>query len=180
MSATGAKERPLTKVAISPDMFRRVLGNYPTGVSVITARGDGDAVCGLVVGSFTSVSLDPPLVGFFPDKRSQAWPRIEAAGRFAVNVLSSDQQTIARQIAKPGSDKFTDIEIDLSPSGLPILSAAMMVIECTIRDVIETGDHWMVLGEVEHLEARRAADPMLFLRGAFGGFSERTLATEAV
>src|SRR5437764_2940282 len=74
--------------------FREVLGHYPTGVVVVTAAGDNGPPAGLAIGSFTSVSLDPPLVAFFPDKSSSSWPRIEAAGSFCVNILGEHQEDI--------------------------------------------------------------------------------------
>ncbi|MFM6931786.1 MAG: flavin reductase family protein, partial [Novosphingobium sp.] len=81
----------MDETAIDPAVFRRVLGNYPTGVTVVTAMGEDGQPIGMVVGTFTSVSLDPPLVGFLPDKRSSSWPQIEKAGHFCVNVLARDQ-----------------------------------------------------------------------------------------
>ena len=84
----------MTETTIDPAVFRQVLASYPTGVCVITALDEGNRPAGMVVGSFTSVSLNPPLVGFFPDKSSSSWPLIEKAGHFAVNVMGSDQQEV--------------------------------------------------------------------------------------
>jgi flavin reductase (DIM6/NTAB) family NADH-FMN oxidoreductase RutF len=162
----------MSEMRIEAATFREVLGHYPTGVCVITAMGADGAPVGMVVGSFSSVSLDPPLVGFFPDRRSLSWPLIQAAGHFCVNVLASDQVALCRQIASPG-DKFKDVEYTVSPHGLPVLEEAMAAIECRVEQVIEAGDHWLVLGRVLGLEARRDADPMLFFRGTYGGFARR-------
>jgi len=162
----------VSEMEIEAATFRQVLGHYPTGVCVITALDAAGQPCGLVVGSFTSVSLDPPLVGFFPDKRSSSWPVIEQAGHFCVNVLASDQTDLCRQIARPGAEKFTGVEYELSVHGLPILAGATVAIECRLHDVVEAGDHWLVLGRVLGLEARRDADPMLFFRGQYGGFAK--------
>ena len=151
--------------------FRHVLGHYPTGVCVITALTPDGAPCGMVVGTFTSISLDPPLVGFFPDKRSGSWPQIEQAGHFCVNVLASDQTELCRQIAKPGAGKFAGVEYQLSAHNLPVLACATAAIECRLESVVEVGDHWLALGRVLGLEARRDADPMLFFRGQYGGFA---------
>lgn len=161
----------MSEMKVEAATFRQVLGYYPTGVCVITALSDDGLPIGLVVGTFTSVSLDPPLVGFFPDKRSTTWPRIEAAGHFCVNVLASDQTALCRQIASPG-DKFAGVEYTLSQHDLPVLGGAMVAIECRLEAVAEAGDHWMVMGRVLGLEARREADPMLFFRGTYGGFAE--------
>ncbi|MFC3173935.1 flavin reductase family protein [Novosphingobium bradum] len=161
----------MSEMAIEAATFRQVLGYYPTGVCVITAMGEDGKPCGLVVGSFSSVSLDPPLVGFFPDKGSSSWPLIARAGHFCVNVLASDQTELCRQIARPGPDKFAGIEYELSAHNLPVLAGATVSIECRLESVTEAGDHWMVLGRVLGLEARRDADPMLFFRGQYGGFA---------
>lgn len=153
--------------------FRRVLGNYPTGVCAITAVADDGERLAMVVGSFTSVSLDPPLVGFFPDKKSTSWPRIEQAGHFCVNVLGAAHQSLCRQLATSGGDKFNQVSHSQSASGAPILDVAIAWIDCTLEQVIETGDHFLVLGRVQALAAvREDEDPMLFFRGKYGGFAD--------
>lgn len=164
----------VSEMAIEAATFRQVLGQYPTGVCVVTALSSDGQPCGMVVGSFTSVSLDPQLVGFLPDKRSSSWPAIEQAGHFCVNVLASDQTDLCRQLSKSGPDKFAGVDFALSVHNLPILAGATVSIECRLHSVIEAGDHWMVLGRVLGLEARRDADPMLFYRGQYGGFAALT------
>ena len=151
--------------------FRQVLGNYPTGVCAITAITDEGERAAMVVGTFSSVSLDPPLIGFFPDKKSSSWPQIERAGRFCVNVLAADQGGLCRQLAISGGDKYADVGFTLSGNGSPILDAAIAWIDCAIHDVIDTGDHYLVLGRVLALESYREADPMLFFKGKYGGFA---------
>lgn len=152
--------------------FRQVLGNYPTGVSVITAMGADDRPVGMVVGTFTSVSLDPPLVGFLPDRRSATWPMIEAAGHFCVNVLGSDQTETCRQLASRGAEKFAGVEYAVSRHNLPVIAGSIVRIECRLHSVTDAGDHWFVLGQVLELEVTREGDPMLFYRGRYGGFAE--------
>jgi flavin reductase (DIM6/NTAB) family NADH-FMN oxidoreductase RutF len=151
--------------------FRQVLGYYPTGVSAITAMGADGQPIGMVVGTFSSVSLDPPLVGFLPDKNSSTWPRLEAAGRFCVNVLASDQLDVCRQLAGKGPDKFAEVEYTVSDHNLPVIAGALATIECALHSVTDAGDHYFVLGRVLRLEAVREADPMLFFRGRYGGFA---------
>ena len=162
----------MSDIAIDPGTYRQVLGMYPTGVAVITAMTSDDRPVGMVVGTFTSVSLDPPLVGFLPDKRSSTWPLIEAAGHFCVNVLACDQTALCRQLAAPGADKFAGVDYAISPHGLPVLPDVTVAIECQLYSVSEAGDHWFVAGRVLGLEARRDADPMLFFRGRYGGFAD--------
>jgi 3-hydroxy-9,10-secoandrosta-1,3,5(10)-triene-9,17-dione monooxygenase reductase component len=162
----------VTEISIDPAIFRRVLGAYPTGVCVISALDETGQPVGMVVGSFTSVSLDPPLVGFLPDKSSSSWPRIEAAGHFCVNVLASDQQEVCRQVTAKGPAKFVGVDFTISKHRLPVIADAIARIECSIHSVTDAGDHWFVLGNVLGLEHTREGDPMLFYRGRYGGFSE--------
>lgn len=162
----------MSTTTIDPAAFRRVLGSYPTGVCVITAMNEGKPA-GMVVGSFTSVSLDPPLVGFFPARTSGSWPLIEQAGRFCVNVLGSDQQDVCQAVTARGEEKFVGVEYILSDHDLPIIANAIASIECRLYSVTEAGDHWFVLGEVLRMETVREDDPLLFHRGRYGGFAER-------
>ncbi|MBH1992727.1 MAG: flavin reductase family protein [Sphingomonadaceae bacterium] len=151
--------------------FRRVLGHYPTGVCVVTAVEADGAPVGMVVGSFTSVSLDPPLVAFFPAKTSTSWPRIAAVGKFCVNVLASDQQPLCRKIAGPGSDKFDGVSHRVSANGSPILDDVVAWIDCAMDAVHEAGDHYIVLGRVLALEVDRPDRPLLFFQGNYGEFA---------
>ena len=162
----------MTQSTIDPADFRKVLGSYPTGVCVVTAMGSDGRPAGMVVGSFTSVSLDPPLVGFFPDKKSSSWPLIEATGHFCVNVMGSDQQDVCRAVGARGDQKFVGVEYAISEHGLPVIADAIAAIECRLYSVTEAGDHWFVMGEVLRLESTREVDPMLFHRGRYGGFAE--------
>ena len=151
--------------------FRTILGHYPTGVCVITAMGDDGKPIGMAVGSFTSVSLSPPLVAFFPDKKSSSWPRIEKAGKFCVNILADDQEWLCRRFAARMEDKFADVSHRLSGAGLPILDNVVAWIDCTLHAVHEAGDHYIVLGEVHALDIERPARPLLFFQGGYGQFS---------
>jgi 3-hydroxy-9,10-secoandrosta-1,3,5(10)-triene-9,17-dione monooxygenase reductase component len=149
--------------------FRHVLGHFPTGVTVVTADPGGEPV-GITIGSFTSVSLDPPLVGFLPGKASDSWPAIERAGQFCVNVLAEDQADLCWAFAKESDDKFAGIDWRPAPSGAPVLPNVLAWMDCTIEDVVDEGDHWFVVGRVQVLEAEREHGPLLFFRGKLGGF----------
>lgn len=154
-----------------PKAFRHVLGHYPTGVCVVTAMpADGKPV-GLVVGSFTSVSLDPPLVGFLPDRSSTSWPKVQAAGHFCVNVLAANQRATCGAFASKAEDKFAGIPYRLSEHGVPILENAVAWIDCTLHAVHEAGDHFIALGEVKALDVEKPQSPLLFYRGGYGQFS---------
>lgn len=155
--------------AIDSADFRRVLGHFPTGVVVITAVHDGEPA-GLAIGSFSSVSLDPPLVGFFPAKSSSTWPRIEAAGSFCVNVLHEDQGDVCRTFAQSGGDKFSAVTWEPAPTtGAPLLDGALAWIDCRLDQVVDGGDHYFVMGLVTALGTGRDGGPLVFFRGKYGG-----------
>lgn len=158
--------------------FRQVLGQYPTGVCVIGAM-DGDKPVGMTVGTFTSVSMEPPLVAFLPQKTSTTWPLVQRSGRFCVNVLSWEQEHLCRQMARPSDQKF--VGVDWTPSGLgsPIIDGGVAWIDCEIVDVIDAGDHWIVLGAVNDLDVvSRDALPLVFFRGGYGRFTPGPLFAE--
>jgi len=159
--------------SIDGQAYRHVLGHYPTGVCAITARSDEGAPIAMIVGTFTAVSIDPPLVGFLPAKTSSSWSSIEKAGRFCANILGADQLAECRQLSGRGCDKYADIEFGMSDGGSPILDKAVAWIDCAIDRVIDAGDHHFVLGRVLSMDvARTADDPMVFSRGRFGGFAD--------
>ena len=162
----------MNSATIDPATFRQVLGAYPTGVCAITATAPDGTRAAMVIGSFTSVSLDPPLVGFLPDKGSTSWPLIETAGHFCVNVLGSDQQDVCRRLAAKGNDKFAGMDVATSAHGHPVIPNSIAQIDCDIHDVVDAGDHWFVMGKVLSLEVVRDEDPMLFHRDRYGGFAE--------
>lgn len=125
---------------IDPRHFRNVLGCYPTGVCVVTAAAGDGVRHAMVVGSFTSISLDPPLVGFFPDKESSSWPQIEATSRFCANILAADQSHHSARFAAKAADKFEGLEHAATPAGLPLLHDVLAWIECEIVSVTPIGE----------------------------------------
>ena len=149
--------------------FRRIMSHYPTGVCIVSAMVD-DMPYGMVIGSFNSVSLDPPLVGFFPARRSQSWPKMEATGRFFINILGSDQDALCAQFAGAGAQRFDGVEYELSTLGSPHIEGAIAGIDCELHGTRDAGDHLLVLGRVHSMDLYRDADPMLFLKGEYGGF----------
>jgi flavin reductase (DIM6/NTAB) family NADH-FMN oxidoreductase RutF len=154
--------------AIDSARFRQVLGHFPTGVTVITATTD-DGPAGLAVGSFFSVSLDPPLVAFCAAKTSTSYPRIAEAGHFVVNVLSEDQEDVCRVFASKGTDKFAGMGYRPAPgTGAPIINDVLAWIGCDIHDTIEAGDHYIVVGLVHDMEIGHEAGPLVFFRGGYG------------
>lgn len=147
--------------------FRDVLGRFATGITVVTAVSGGDPV-GMTCQSFMSVSLEPPLVLFSPAKTSRAWPAIQRSGRFCVNFLAADQEPLSNIMASRGVDKFASLEWTATPeTGSPLLDGALGYVDCTIHAVHETGDHYVVIGRVQDLDATRDGDPLLFYRGEY-------------
>ena len=144
----------VTEVSFDSPHFRKVMGQLPTGVSVVTGHGD-EGPAGLAVGSFMSVSLEPPLIAVSPALSSTSWPAIRDTGGFCVNVLGEGQAELARRFAVSGGDKFAALEWRHSPSGAPILAGAVAWIDCTIESEQVAGDHWLVVGAVVEARPRR-------------------------
>ncbi|MGP3922590.1 flavin reductase family protein [Streptomyces sp. 8N616] len=187
------------RLPVDPAEFRRVLGNFASGVTVITAPGTADETpeddrnpqggpadhegdhgrpAGFACQSFASLSLDPPLVAFMVGRTSTTWPRIARAGVFCVNILGAEQGGLCRDFAVSSDrrpDKFAGVAYDAAPAtGSPRLARVPAWIDCTIHAVHTGGDHLIVVGRVEALgtdEDASAAGPLLFHRGAFGGFT---------
>ena len=156
---------------IDAGLFRETLGHYPTGVAVVTAIGPDGGPAGMVVGTFSSVSLDPPLVAFFPMSSSRSFELIRTSEAFCINVLASDQEPLCRQFATGGAAKFDGVSWRPGPLGSPILTEAVSWIECTFDDVREAGDHFIVLGLVHDFGLQRSTLPLLFFQGGYGRFS---------
>jgi flavin reductase (DIM6/NTAB) family NADH-FMN oxidoreductase RutF len=171
LCAVGDDERaPVDQVT-----FRRVLGNFATGVTVVTAPGvegeaGGEGPAGFACQSFASLSLDPPLVCFMVGRTSATWPRIARADVFCVNVLGAHQGELCRGFAVSGADKFAGVVYDAAPvSGSPRLAGAAAWVDCTIHAVHTGGDHLIVVGRVDALGASDDDDaaPLLFHKGRF-------------
>lgn len=156
--------------AIDPRTFRAVLGQFCTGVTIITTVIDDEPV-GFACQSFAALSLDPPLVLFCPTKQSRSWTAIERSGRFCVNVLAEEQQNVCARFGSREPDKFAGVDWVASSLGSPILDGSLAHIDCTVESVHDGGDHWVVLGRVSSLsEVGDPADrPLLFYRGQYTG-----------
>ncbi|WP_328321889.1 flavin reductase family protein [Streptomyces sp. NBC_00388] len=167
LRAVADGERP----PVGPGEFRRVLGHFASGVTVITAQDDGGPA-GFACQSFASLSLDPPLVAFMVARTSTTWPRIARAGTFCVNILGSDQGGLCRAFAVSGADKFAGVAHEPAPvTGAPLLSGVPAWVDCRIHAVHTGGDHLIVVGRVEALGGSAEGSPLLFHRGAFGRFA---------
>jgi 3-hydroxy-9,10-secoandrosta-1,3,5(10)-triene-9,17-dione monooxygenase reductase component len=154
-------------VGIDPTAFREVLGRLPTGVVVITAFGPEPT--GLAANSFTSVSLDPPMVLFCPARSSSTWPTIREAGRFCVNVMAYHHGEVTRRFSQRGIDRFEGVAWHPRETG-PALDEAAAWIECTIADELPAGDHTIITADVVAIEAAAEIAPLVFHRGRYGTF----------
>lgn len=142
------------------------MGHVPTSVVVVTGLNSAGQPFGITIGSFASVSLDPPLVGFFPGASSRSWASIRESGRFCVNVLGGAQDELCWRFAKEGDDKFAGLEWTPTEGGSPALPGVIASIDCSIESETPAGDHTFVLGRVEALEhADDVMDAMIFFRG---------------
>ncbi|MGB0101237.1 MAG: flavin reductase family protein [Nocardioides sp.] len=175
--------RPGEDVAVPDDpsalaearRFRDALGRFASGVTVVTTISSDEPV-GLTCQSFSSVSLEPPLVLFLPAKSSRSWPLIQRSGRFCVNFLAADQAELSNTMASRGADKFADVKWTPSPrTGSPMLEGALGHIDCTIHTVHEAGDHYVVIGRVVDLVTHDDGEqePLLFYRGEYRSTDQR-------
>jgi flavin reductase (DIM6/NTAB) family NADH-FMN oxidoreductase RutF len=150
--------------AIDQALYRQVMGHFPTGVVVIASPGP----VGTAIGSFASLSLDPPLVTFSITKTSSSWPKMRETGVFCASVLAEDQEHVSRAFAQSGADKFAGIGYELMGSGSPRINDCTAWLDCDIADVFEGGDHDIVVGTIREMQIEREVKPLIFFRGGYG------------
>ena len=146
--------------------LRRVLGNFATGVTIITTRDSAGNFYGLTANSYTSVSLVPPLVLVCVDRKAESFAHFYDSKCFTVNILNDQQQALSSRFAKSGGDKFTGVHCRLSTVGTPVIEGAIAVLDCCIVDTHEAGDHVIHMGEVSHTEVH-GGRPLLFFQGQY-------------
>lgn len=148
-------------------LFKELMGNYPTGVTVVTTVDENGTPLGLTVNSFASVSIDPLMILWSIDKRVSSYEPFTKADKFAVHVLADDQGDICSLFAMKGTDRFGSCEWKTSEHGLPIISGALGVLQCKTHQVVEAGDHSILIGEVIDIVSEQK-DPLLYHRRKFG------------
>ncbi len=151
--------------------YREVMGHYPTGVAVVTGTSPEGEPIGMVVGTFTAVSMDPPLVAFMPTTNSGTYAMMRDSSAYCINVLAHDQRDLCSHMAVPRPGKFDDIEWSRSPLGAPALSDVVARIHVTPDREVDAGDHYIVLCAVTDMEVVRPVTPLLFFQGGYGGFN---------
>lgn len=152
--------------AINPQVFRRALGNFATGVTIITARGPDGTTVGVTANSFNSLSMDPPLILWSSKKDARSCAAFEAASHFAVNILSSDQLEMSNHFARQQEDKFTGFEWEEGIGGAPIFPNCAARFQCETYDKLDGGDHWIFIGKVVAFDDF-GRSPLCFHRGSY-------------
>lgn len=161
-----AEKRALSTSDFDVRELRRALGQYATGVTVVTARAADGRKVAMTANSFTSVSLEPPLVLWCPAKNAVSLSDFTAATHFAVNVLAADQHHLSRRFATPADDKFADTPIAEGIAGTPLLDGAVARFQCRTVQTLDAGDHVIIIGEVEAYDAP-GGDPLVFHSGRY-------------
>lgn len=153
--------------SFSPSEFRSALGMFATGVTIVTARTGGGKLVGLTANSFNSVSMSPPLVLWSLARSAGSLAAFSAGSHYAINILSADQQDLARQFAAKELDRFAGVEFLAGAGGAPLIQGAAATFECFNRSRYEEGDHVIFVGEVERCSYQPGASPLLFHGGKF-------------
>jgi 3-hydroxy-9,10-secoandrosta-1,3,5(10)-triene-9,17-dione monooxygenase reductase component len=153
---------------IDRGIFRNILGHFISGVVIVTGMDGGEPV-GFTCQSFFSLSIDPPLIAIAPGRSSTSWPRIQASGCFTVNVLTDEQEPLARGFAASGADKFKGVGWTLGRTSSPRLLDSLIWVDCDIHEIHSAGDHMLVIGSVKALEGGRG-EPLVFYRAGFGSY----------
>jgi flavin reductase (DIM6/NTAB) family NADH-FMN oxidoreductase RutF len=147
--------------------FRTALGTFPTGVAVVTATTE-TAPMGITVNSFTSVSLDPPLVLWCIDRRSDRYEVFTKAGGYTISVLGTCHEDVSARLAKQGEHSLDGVELLPTELGPPALADALAVFECAREAVHAGGDHAILLGRVLRFHRHEAGAPLVFFKGKYG------------
>lgn len=147
--------------------FRRALGHFAAGVTVVTSKFENGDIAGLTVTAFSSLSLEPPLVLVCIDRRARIHDRLKNGGNFAVNILSGAQELVSRRFASSEADPFREIGYTEGSTGAPLLQDALAAVECRIVELLSGGDHTIVVGQVEATRVHEGK-PLLYFRGGYG------------
>lgn len=153
--------------------FRDALGRFPTGVAVVTAAGS-DSHFGITVNSFTSVSLDPPLLLWCMDRRSRRHEVFVKAAGFTVSILGTDHKDVSSRLARPGEHSLNDIALIETELGPPALADSLAIFECAAEKKVEAGDHTILLGRVLRFSCPSASAPLVFFRGKYSALDQNS------
>lgn len=161
-------------LSVTPESLREVSGLFPTGIAVVTARASGGELYGVTINSFSSVSLDPPLVLFSLWRGLHTLDALLSTQAFAIHFLRDDQHHLSKRFARSRSSKWDDVPYRDGVTGSPVLEPALALMECTLYAQYDGGDHVIIVGRVAHLE-KEPGDPLVFFRGRY-----HTIGAEAI
>ena len=154
-------------MSVSPDQYRKVVGNFATGVTIVTTQNADGQSYGLTVSAFTSVSLDPPLVLVCLSRHLSGLEAFEQSNRFAVNLLAADQEDLSNHFATPGTDRTQGPYVS-GQTGIPVFEGVLARLECRVTDWYAGGDHTIMMGEVESAEmVNGEKEPLLYYGGGY-------------
>ena len=153
-------------MTVTEDEFRNVLGRFPSGVTVVTTVGANGKDYGITVSAFSSVSLVPPLVLICIERTASAHEPLTTSAGFVVNILSADQEQLARRFSIVDIDRFEGVGYSRAQNGIPILDDVVAVIECTRNTLFDGGDHTIIVGRVDTARAY-GTKPLLYYRGGY-------------
>lgn len=162
-----AEDQGAIGMDIDAKHFRDTLGCFATGVTIITTVDSEGGPVGLTANSFSSLSLDPPLVLFCLDRNVVSFPAFHSNRHFAVNILGADQEDMSRRFAQSGPEKWNGVAFETWDTGCPILAGCIATLECNIDSIYEGGDHVIIVGEVVRI-ANGGGTPLAFFRGRYG------------
>ena len=152
--------------------FRHALGSFPTGVAVVTTTSSAAQHMGITVNSFTSVSLDPPLVLWCMDKKSDRFSTFTTAPGYVINILGTEHQDVSARLAKQGEHSLEGVAQEPTELGPPALVDALAIFECTSQQVHDAGDHVILVGRVVRFHRHDAGAPLVFFKGKYGALAE--------
>ena len=147
--------------------FRKALGTFPTGVAVVTTRAPSGAFVGLTINSFSSLSLEPPLVLWSLQLASPSLGAFDRARHFAVNILAEGQVELSRRFASQVPNKFSDLEVHAGIEGVPLIAGCAARLECRAAARHNGGDHVIFIGQVERFEYDARKRPLVFYAGRY-------------
>ena len=147
--------------------YRRTIGAFATGIAVVTALDDKRAPRAITVNSFTSVSLDPPLILFCIGKAAFRFDCFASASAFAVNILSKSQLGLSERFAKETDQGFHDLETEKMVTGCPVFRDSLAAVDCLRHASHDAGDHLIILGRIAAIKPPASSDPLVFFRGDY-------------
>ncbi|PYS98403.1 MAG: flavin reductase [Acidobacteria bacterium] len=156
---------------VTPDDFRAALSRFPSGITVVTSRGRAGEFHGITVSAFCSVSLDPPLVLVCIEKTTGSHDAVNETKTFAVNILGTGQDDLSERFSLPSMDKFDGVDLRTGFGGIPLLAAALVTLQCRLRNAYDGGDHTIFVGEDEDVSIRDG-NPLVYFHGLYRDLHE--------